>query len=783
MKGTNSVSEATQLKNADPELAEKITPTSTPQPADPAPERKIRLRRFIPRWDLGAPLTGLLGLLLSLAFVGVDLAYNQGEFVAPLDDVYIHLQYARQIGEGFFLQYNTGDPISTGASSLLYVLILGAAYDAGFQGDSFLPFAVGFGVFCLTVTVMCVYSLGKRLIGGQVGLWAALLVATSGPLLWGSTSGMEVGLVALLITGSALAFVIESPTSRYRLTPVIAALLAVTRPEGLIFAAALSGAMLWTFAGNVRRGDTTFALALRRFPRAFLPLAAGAGQLLYYHSVTGTTAANGVQAKSILYDRPVFYLTEAADRTSVNLHAFVETFGGLSNRDFAFPGAIFFVVLGIVYLIVDRPCWRAFTVAACLGCVANFVAVSTLSTAHVHHARYVQPLLPIFLLLAVVGVYGLTWFGTGGNASRARRITAHGLLAAALVFSVSMVSTWAVRLGRESATIRDTAVSVGTWVDRHLPPNATIGVKDVGAVKYFGNRQILDLIGLASNGMAEASNNGIGSLYEALARLPEERRPDYFALYDPAPGPPIEDLRESGVLGKTPLITFEVTVPEHPIENRVVPFTKLGIYRADWSLLETGDTQRVPGTTRDYLNVGDLVSEHEHDYAPQRVQVGVQPWSTVRRVELPDGTKAVHTGRYITGGETFTAHNLVPGRTLTITARSDLRRPEDSDDDVINPPDVQVLVNSERVGTWRRAKDARNPVIAVRPPKPPEPPRDPNEPPEKAVPPSELAAPEYTFVIPGELITGPSVTVELAPARNFLGPYPKYASFGYWFSQ
>jgi hypothetical protein len=701
------------------------------------------------RWSPAGLLVGLIALLLGSVFVVVDLSYNQGEFVAPLDDVYIHLQYARQAGEGYFLQYNTGDPISTGASSLLYILVLAAAYQFGIQGDSLLPFAVGFGVLCFTLTVYCVFALGRKLVNTQVGIWASLFVATSGPLLWGSTSGMEVGLVALLLVTTGYFFAIESPRRRFYLTPVAGCLLALARPEGLIFAVPLCAAMLFVVGSAVRRRKKSLMAGLLTAPLALLPLAAGAGQLIFYKLRTGTSAANGIQSKSILYDRPVFYLQEAVDRSVANLHAFMDVFGGWSGTDFAFPGAIVCFALGIGYLVIEWPRWRPFAVAVGIGFIAVIVATSTLSTAHVQHLRYVQPLLPIFLLVAVIGVYGLTRIGGSG---RGRKVAMHGLLAAALVFSMSSLSIWGARLGRESTIIRDTALSVGNWVNTHLPADAVIGVKDVGAVKYVGNRQIIDLIGLATNHLAEASNNGIGTLYEALRRLPDEQRPDYFALYDESPGPPIHDLRDAGILGDSPVVTFAVTAPIHQFDARVVPFNQLSIFRANWSLVDTGDDIRTPGTVRDYLNVADLTSERAHAYQPATVHVGSQPMSTVRRVSTPGGSETVHSGRKIVGGERFTVGNLVPGRTATITTRTDTTPSEELRDDVVPPPDVRVLVDGVSAGFWRRPADPAGPT-------------------------------ESTFVIPGELITASTVQLELTSDRPYLNPYPKYLSFGYWVSQ
>src|SRR5215207_8069705 len=86
-----------------------------------------------------------VAILVACLFVGSNLIYNRGDLSdkeidisAPLDDTFIHLQYGSQIGEGEWFRYNDGDTVSSGASSFLYVLVLGAARLVGFAGPNLL---------------------------------------------------------------------------------------------------------------------------------------------------------------------------------------------------------------------------------------------------------------------------------------------------------------------------------------------------------------------------------------------------------------------------------------------------------------------------------------------------------------------------------------------------------------------------------------------------------------------------------------------------------------------
>ena len=57
-------------------------------------------------WGLCCALSGVV----FLAYAGASLAAGRGEYVLPLDDVYIHFQYARQLAAGEPYVYNPGLP-------------------------------------------------------------------------------------------------------------------------------------------------------------------------------------------------------------------------------------------------------------------------------------------------------------------------------------------------------------------------------------------------------------------------------------------------------------------------------------------------------------------------------------------------------------------------------------------------------------------------------------------------------------------------------------------------
>jgi hypothetical protein len=698
-------------------------------------------------------VSGAAALLLGAGFVAVSVAYNRGSLVPPLDDVYIHLQYARQLGDGEPLRYQPGAEITTGASSLLWMVLLGAAHAVGFDGRWLLAVAVAGGVVGVALAAAFTSAAATRLGGRAAGWWAGLLTALCGPLLWGGASGMEVGLLAALVTGTLLSYLRERP--RFRWTPVVAALLALTRPEGFLVAVAFTAAMAWTLLRScpgTPPGELSWLRWQRGFPsgraaaRGLLvaaPVVVFAAQLLLFRVLTGTSQANGVLAKSWLHTGFLHQPLEIADHVQRNVAALLASLAGLSGQDVLAPLALVVAVLGVAALAARRE--RTLAVALGGGLVLVVAAVATLTTAMWQDLRYLQPFLPLLLLLVVLGA-GLV----------PHRAARGGLLAVVLLFTVAATPAWALRLGQQASAMREGPVSVAQWIAGNVPPGDVVAVNDVGAAAWFGGHRTVDLVGLTTNGMAAPSLNGPGTLYEALRALPPDERPQWFAVFDRWGGVPVADLGRAGLLGTEPVITFGLAGPARPI-SASAPQTcqidrscdRVSIWRADWSAADSAQAPDapVPGRIVDHLNVGDTADEAAHGWTTDPPVLGVQPDSVLDRSVVAPGRLVADSGRHVVGGETFTLGGTVPGRPVTLTGRIGAGPALPGERTRV----VAVDVDGRPAGEW-------------------------------TLPDAQPWA-QASFTVPGELVTGDRVTVTTRPVAPLLAPYPDYRSYGWWASR
>ena len=672
---------------------------------------------------------GYLTLAIALGMWGarqIEHACN-GELIPPLDDTYIYLQYARGAARGEPFSYGPDAPPTRGATSILYPVLL-APFARVMDPDQ-LPWA-GFvlGIFCLAGSALAAHVWAARRIHPRAGPAAGLLVLLSGHFVWGALSGMDIGVYALAVTGSlATAAWAQDASDRRTALRRLGVLwvwllfLGLARPEGIPLGAILAlGMILVRSPVQSVRGRAILLLA----PLTAFGITAGVNLL-----ATGSLESNSFAAKAV-------WLEPRPDIRASMLHHLPGTFAKLSWAMVSdFQSRAYF--LGTEWLL--RALWAGGVAAAILaacrrrGAGARWV-LSLLVTALLmglvpvgfrsHHYRYEIPYIPLAILLALHGF----WFALGRWRRRGP------FLAAALLAVLLLPGVWRYErtLGRNASNIYDQQVATGRWIDAHLPREAVVALNDAGAIAYYGQRRVVDLVGLVTNGSAAPNRAGPGSLYEWLERLPADERPTHFAIF-PAWYPYV--IRTSLIGRKLAQFTLG--------QNTISGADLKSVYEADWahtgaseelwirrSLLELWGFQ-----VADTLDVGDLGSEATHGY------VAYDTWRDTLREFPVDGQPdrmLIEGGRQPTRGERFHMH-CRPGQPGALVLRTEAFRPFV----------LEVHVNGHALGMWHIERQP-------------------------------LAWTEPIYEIPGDAFTSEVADIELISVVWEEGPYP---SFHYWLLQ
>ncbi len=213
-----------------------------------------------------APL--VVGIVVVASFLGLMLWTTEGHFVAQVSDLYVVAQYARALAEGHPFRYNAGEAPTSGATSLLHTAVLALADASGARGEGLIAFAVLLGAALYLASIPLAARVAERLSGPREGRLAGMLVALSGPVVWGFLYGSDIApflFLALLLLERWLAFCAGGPA---RGLAVAGSLLALCRPEGLPVGLALAAAGRWRRPASPRRSPVAVAAARNRPRRA-----------------------------------------------------------------------------------------------------------------------------------------------------------------------------------------------------------------------------------------------------------------------------------------------------------------------------------------------------------------------------------------------------------------------------------------------------------------------------------------------------------------------------------
>jgi hypothetical protein len=242
-------------------------------------------------------------LVSARAFYGYMLKQTSGEWSAPLDDVFIHFDYARATALGHPFEWTIGNGYSSGNTSLTYPFVLAFGWLIGFHDRDLMKWA---GVVA-AVSVFGTLLAARRLFLGSVGRVGAYLLPPVflgiGALVWSLWSGME---VAFFLATWAIALAVWQRLERdialgrreARSAWWLGAagvLLVTTRPEAA-FTVAIFG--IAAAEANKRAGAQRNIALLARIGAP--PVIALAIQSIANRILTGEASANGAIVKLAL---------------------------------------------------------------------------------------------------------------------------------------------------------------------------------------------------------------------------------------------------------------------------------------------------------------------------------------------------------------------------------------------------------------------------------------------------------------------------------------------------
>jgi arabinofuranosyltransferase len=396
------------------------------------------------------------------------------------DDAFIFARYARNLVQGHGLVFNPGERVE-GFTSLAWVLWL--AFTGALGIDVVMAMRAS-GVICALACLWAGHALAVRRMGLSAGAAAVvpLLMAASAPFACWAPAGLETPAFALAILLGLLAFDPEASHGAAVREGACASLCLLLRPEGALVPLSLAAVRLH----SVARGE----LQLRRgsaLPAWALPVislgAVSAFRLAYYRDLVPNTA----RAKDAAGAQWQFGLTYA--------HDFLASYGSLP---------VWLAILAAPLIARgQRPVARA---AATLS-VALIAALIAVGGDGLGMYRFFVPILPLFALLTAHGA-DAAWRA----APRLSRPLLVSSMRALIVLALcALALRWAAP-DREDPQYQlydyqqrvelPRWREVGLWLAEHTPPDASVACVPIGAIGYYSQRVVRDMVGLTDRHIA-----------------------------------------------------------------------------------------------------------------------------------------------------------------------------------------------------------------------------------------------------------------------------------------
>jgi hypothetical protein len=478
------------------------------------------------RYAIGLAL--LVGLSFHLGFIARAMFVVDGERSFSLfDDAMVSLTYARNLAAGHGLVWMPGEPPVEGYTNLLWTLLMALPHRAGLPERLVsLPIQV-LGALLLATTGVLAMRVARRL-SDATWIGPATIVATGlcYPLAFWTLRGLEVGLVACLVTAAALLALrlAERPSRRDRLGLAAVLVAAVSTRDDVAVVAAVVVAFLALTSRRTRRDAAVGALATAAVLGAHTLF-----RLAYYGALAPNT----------------YYLKMSGHGLAERLTRGVDTFSHLVACTLWAPIGLALALLALRRASLGRP--EALLVALVLADVAYSVYVGGDAWEWAHFAnRYVSVVLPLLLVLALVGIealrsaqgpaalWGLGVAGLFVGGFSLLRLRSHGDAAAVAEVIATALAFAALGLGRRERIARSPAarsaiatllllVLIGSMNGRPLEawltdgglhvrddenkvrqalsiraassPDTRIAVVWAGAIPYFSHRRSIDLLG------------------------------------------------------------------------------------------------------------------------------------------------------------------------------------------------------------------------------------------------------------------------------------------------
>lgn len=432
-------------------------------------------------------LSVLLLLSFALPYYYINYAYSVNHYNSfPLDDPWIHLQFAKNLADYGSFSYYKNELVTAGSTSPIYTALLATGFLVT-KNEMWLSYILG--ILFFAVSVYFYYKLSEDTFPNEnwLAIGAALIFVIDKWLNLISVTGMETTLYIFLLIAcwyyyrkrNAIPFAIALGLTFW------------TRPDAVAFIGAIivDYLLVWYIKNKSPKTNEETSL----FSKAELVKigAIGGGILALYFVmnlvISGSLLPNTYGAK-LAYYSPEFRSRSEFLKVEV-WEYFTESAYILLFIPFVF--AIIKIVKDTTGLKYNKN-----TAAVIFIFALIFIYWYKLPYAH-RFGRYLMPVFPFYILLFVYGSREFfKWLSAYFNDKKLVNGLNIILIASAVIWSGSQYYKHKEIYQDQSRHIYIRQVEAAKWIKNNTPEGSIIATHDVGAIAFYSDRKIVDVVGL-----------------------------------------------------------------------------------------------------------------------------------------------------------------------------------------------------------------------------------------------------------------------------------------------
>ena len=457
-----------------------------------------------------------------------EYIFTNGQMGVPLDDTWIHFQFADNFAKGYFYQYNPGE-YTAGTTSPLYVIVLGTV---SFLLKNFIVSSVFISSLFYLLSCIFIYKISliifkvtgvltgilssSGITPEYISLLTAILTAFTGRIVWSALSGMETTMFMFFCILGIYYHIKNLRSGKFSLLPpLFFSLAAASRPEGYL----LFMIYLFDIAANLIKVKALKANILNLFFAIMIFAIITFPYLIFSYTISGHFFPNTFRGQG-----GGLSLIPNFNYLRIALIYFF--------RDNFITGSLYiFSVIFYIYNIKKYFQELRLLNLMFLWTLLLPIVMSVLIPNWRHHVRYLIPLLPVVNLIAFYILFRLIEMDVFIKLKQ-KVLEKKSLLNAIVLFSFIYYIVYAVALGKNTDNINSQQVKLAEWVRDNVGRNETIALNDIGAITFINKNRIIDMAGLVTPEILKYRTYTWDDNLDSLNYLLKKNNVSYIIIYD-----------------------------------------------------------------------------------------------------------------------------------------------------------------------------------------------------------------------------------------------------------